>query len=148
MDGHTLSGKLSKREWTMKGLAMNSTIITDKKGRRIELREEEEMSRISAYHRGSRLGAFEFDFREGAMPGQEGLLVTHMFLDEEPGYLNVGIGTGIVQWVEELYDMAVLFGNSDGSESEDGSHLIGHGAGFAESILRKRRNPQCEPDES
>ena len=119
---------------------MNSKIITDLKDRHIELREENEMSRICAYYNGHRIGVFEFDFREGAMPGQEGLLVTHMFLDEEPGYLNVGVGTAIVRWVEDLYDMAVLFGNSDGVECADGSHLIGDGANFAASVLRKRRN--------
>lgn len=118
---------------------METKTITDRKGREIELRYEIDGQLITAYHDEQKIGGFTFDAREGAMPDDWCLLVTHMFLDEIPGYRNCGIGTEIVRWAQELEAMPVIFGRSDGAESEDGSHLIGDGPHFAESIYRKGR---------
>jgi len=111
--------------------------VTDKKGRTILLSLDSEYD-ISVYHNDTKLGAFSFDYREGAAPDDMGILATSMLIEEVDGYKNHGIGTEIIRWMQLEQGLPVIFADDNGYEREDGAHLIGDGPGFAASINRKQ----------
>lgn len=118
---------------------MEKRVITDSKGREIELRCEIEGTLISAYHESLQIGEFEFSYQEGPMQGEYFMLVTHMFLDKAPGFKRCGIGTEIIRWAEELNEATVIFGRDDGIKTHDGAYLIEDGPYFARGIADKRQ---------
>lgn len=116
---------------------METKTITDKKGRKIEIRCELEGELFTAYHEGQKIGGIHFALEEGPTGGWV-LKVTNMHLEDRPGYTRCGIGTEIVRMAQDMEDAVVTFGREDGVKSEDGSHLTGSGPAFAHGIGRKR----------
>ena len=116
---------------------MCKKVITDSKGRRITLTADSFFSKVTAFYENQKIGSFDFDERDDGI--NYWLIVTNMHLEDMPNFVRCGIGTNIVDWVEESTGHFVDFGSNDGYKSEDGSHLTGNGPSFAQHIRNRRR---------
>lgn len=82
-----------------------------------------------------KIGAFDFNFIDDDNGGAYKL--THMFLDEVPGYTGQGIGKECLRFCHDYTGSTIVCGKSNGEEADDGSHLTGGGQGFAEHMIEK-----------
>lgn len=90
----------------------------------------------------SRIGSIEFEqYEEGSRSHTVAYSkVMHMDLgDCGRRFLKQGIGTEILKIKETMEHLPIIFGNDDGTKSEDGSHLIDDGLPFARAFNKKRK---------
>ncbi len=85
------------------------------------------ISGVDILYDGEKIGYFLWRDIEEA-DGSNSHLITHMEIDS--GYTHYGIGTETVKRIIEETGERVIFGNDDGTVSEDGSHLIEDGPRF------------------
>ena len=113
---------------------METKPYTDKNGRDIELKSDDPEENIKAFYNNREIGEFIFNLIEDEDEVNSVLLVTNMYLEKMPGFKRCGIGTAIVDWVEEYSGYKVVFDSNEGTRNERGSHLTGDGPEFARYI--------------
>jgi hypothetical protein len=120
---------------------MSNFTFTDKLGRRIEIRMDECSGHAEAWHNGKLVGHMdwkEYPAKLGYDGEQEfGALLTNIYLDQSPGYQRCGIGTKIVESIQEFTGMPVLMRSDNGTTREDGAHPTGDAPGFYAHLARK-----------
>ena len=113
----------------------------DKQGRCIDIRLDEDASHAEAWHNGNLIG--HMDWREypttlGYDGEQEfGALLTNIYLDKIPGYKACGIGTKIVEAIQECTGMRVLMRRDNGATRDDGSHPTQDAPGFFSHLAKQ-----------
>lgn len=83
-----------------------------------------------------KIGSFDFNYIDDDNGGFYKL--THMFLDETPGYLGKGIGRQCLLFAQEHTGYKIYCGKFTGHSADDGSHLTGNGEGFAMKMLEEK----------
>ncbi|HCG5249876.1 hypothetical protein P3498_14425 [Vibrio parahaemolyticus] len=81
------------------------------------------------------VGSFDFNYIDH---GNGGLYkLTHMFLDDAPGYVGQGIGRECLKFCIDQTSLPIYCGKAEGSTADDGSHLTGNGEGFAKKMIEE-----------
>ncbi|EHH2570936.1 hypothetical protein J7X09_004612 [Vibrio parahaemolyticus] len=105
-------------------------------GEQVLLRAEDELTiRVGSMTHKKMIG--QFDFRLIEEEHREYYKLTHMFLDDTPGYTGQGIGEACIQYCLDYTGSQIYCGQSVGEEADDGSHLTGSGEAFAMKMIAK-----------
>ncbi len=120
---------------------MSNSVFFDRIGRRIEICLDEDSGHAEAWHNGKLIGHMdwtEYPTILGYDGEQEfGALLTNIYLDKMPGYKGCGIGTKIVEAIQECTGMPVLMRRDNGTTREDGSHPTQDAGRFFAHLARQ-----------
>jgi len=113
----------------------------DRNGRTIDITVDEDDCHAEAFHNDSLIGHMDWSERSIGLDYQGediyGALLTHIYLDEIPGYTRCGIGTRIVELIRDYSGSEVLVRRDTGRTLDDGSHPTQDAPGFYHSLTKK-----------
>lgn len=108
--------------------------ILDKLGRNIEITFCESSKDCKAFFDGKLIGTFRFD--EFNPDNGAVLLMTHCHLEAQPGFKQVGIGSAMIQLVNEC-GYTIWARAHDGHRRDDGSYLTEAAPAFVKAMVEK-----------
>lgn len=121
--------------------AYERLLLTLTNGEQVELVLEDEC--VLVYFEGVKIGEFHFNcYEQPVSPHMDETIarLTHAFLEGENGrFKGQGIGTEAVRFFVQCTDYRLELPENDGIRKDDGSHLVGDGPGFVESLRKKLR---------
>ena len=109
--------------------------LTD--GEKIKLQTDGELTvKVVSITHEKILGQFDFRLIDDGF--NEYYKLTHMFLEDEPGYTGKGIGEACIRYCLDYSGLPIYCGQAVGEQADDGSHLTGNGEGFAMRMIEKK----------
>lgn len=96
---------------------------------------------VTVHANGSKVGEISFRCYEQPVSPYEDQTIarlTHAFIEGEAGrYKGHGIGTEAIRFFLQCTGYTLELPENDGIRKADGSHLVGDGPGFVESLRKK-----------
>lgn len=116
--------------------------FVDRRGRTITIRIDEEAGHAEAFHGDNLIGHIDWSERSIGLDNHgedlSGMLLTHIYLDEIPGYTRCGIGTRIVELIRDCTGNDVFVRRDTGTVRDDGSHPTQDAPSFYQSLTQKQ----------
>lgn len=123
--------------------------FTAKDGKRYQIKIDDEGTQISVHLSGTMLGTIELTHKEEGEVEKGGCYewfhITNLSLDK---CKFKGIGRECLIFHKESFGIPITAGKSDGSKSEDGSHLTGDGVGFIDKMRKEGVVEPCTDHDS